>query len=222
MSRGHGIIINMSSWSPFIFIYNPEEIDSSKKISYAVAPNIGGASKKRYFSGFDAKEVKFKIVCIDMESPTGVTEEISYFEQLREPDPGPFGGWGLTYGNINYPPPQVLFQFGVSYIPLVWDVLDVNILADHFYSGVVRGIIGIPKKCEINITLALDEDHILNKANQIAKKAEMYAASAKSIIREYKHHAIGTRKELPGIFSSGWTKGSGNNVRPNAVIDNKY
>ena len=79
MSRGHGIIINMSSWSPFIFTFNPEQIDTNKKITYAIAPNIGGASKKKYFSGFDAKEVKFKLICIDMEGPTGVMEEIAFF-----------------------------------------------------------------------------------------------------------------------------------------------
>ena len=200
MSRGHGIIINMSSWSPFIFTFNPEQIDTNKKITYAIAPNIGGASKKKYFSGFDAKEVKFKLICIDMEGPTGVMEEIAFFEQLREPDPGPFGGWGLTYGNENYPPPQVLFQYGISYIPLVWNVEDISINETHFYAGHVRGIIGIPKKCEIDISLSLDEDHVLNKANQIAKKAETYMASVESIAREVLHKVKGTRKEMPGMF----------------------
>ena len=213
MSRGHGIIINMSSYAPFIFTYNPSRIESTKKISYAVAPNIGGAFKKRYFSGFDTKEVKFQIHCVDMEGPTGVQEEIAYFEQLREPDPGPFGGWSLSYGNQNFPPPQVLFQFGVSYIPLIWDVLDVQIQSDHFYDGMVRGIIGIAKQCMIDITLGLVEDHPLNQANQIAKKAQMYAASAESIAREIMHKTRHTRKELPGIFSK--QAGSGRN--PNAL-----
>lgn len=200
MSRGHGIILNMSSWSPFVFTYNPASIKTQKKINYAVIPNIGGAYKKRYFAGFDAKEVKFDLTCIDMESPIGVADEVAYFEQLREPDPGIFGGWGLSYGNEHYPPPKILFQFGISFIPLVWDVLDVQIEEDLFHGGQVRGIIGIPKRCNISMQLALDEDHVLNKANQVAKKAEMYAASVESIVREGFHIAKNTRKEIPGIF----------------------
>jgi hypothetical protein len=201
-SRGHGTIINMSSYSPFVFTYNPEKIETQKKINYSIAPNIGGASKRRYFSGFDSKEVSFKLVCIDMESPTGVADEIAFFEALREPDPGIAGGWGMTYGNENYPPPQVLFQFGISYLPLVWDVLNVQIEEDHFYAGQVRGVLGIPKKVEINIELALDEEHPINLANQIAKKADMYVASAKSLTREVLHKAKGTRKEMPGMFGN--------------------
>ena len=95
----------------------------------------------------------------------------------------------------------MLFQFGVSYIPLVWDVLDVQINSDHFYDGMVRGIIGIAKQCHVDITLALVEDHPFNQANQIWKKAQMYAASAESIERERRHKINHTRKELPGIFS---------------------
>jgi hypothetical protein len=200
--QGHGIIINLSSWAPFVFQFNPPEIQSSKKINYAIAPNIGGAYKKRYFSGFDSKEVTFTLVCLDMQGPTGVMEEIAYFEQLREPDPGILGGWFTLYGNQNYPPPQVLFQFGVSYVPLVWDVVDVQIQESHFHSGMVRGIMGFPKKCEVTMTLALVEDSILNQANQIAKKASMYAASAKSIVQEVQYHRKGIRKEMPGIFNT--------------------
>lgn len=200
-TQGHGIILNMDTWASFIFTFNPQEIETQKKINYAVTPNIGGAFKKKYFSGFETKEVNFTLMCLDMESPTGVMEEIAFFESLREPSAGVRGGWTLTYGNQNFPPPQVLFQFGVSFVPLVWDVLDVSISESHFHSGMVRGIIGIPKKCEINIALSLVEDHPLNQANQIAKKAEMYAASAKSIAREVLYKRNRSRKEMPGIFS---------------------
>lgn len=200
MSRnGHGIIINKSSLAPFIFTFNPESIETTKKINYSIVPNIGGAYKKRFFSGFDSKEVTFTLVVLDMESPTGVMEEIAYFEQLREPDQG-IAGFSL-YGNQNFPPPRVIFQFGVSYVPLEWDVLDVSISETHFKSGTVTGVLGVPKRAEIRITLALVEDSALNKANEIAKTAAVYAASAKSIVREalYKR---GARKELPGIFSN--------------------
>jgi hypothetical protein len=199
MSRGHAIILNASSWAPFVFQFNPESIDSEKTINYAVAPNIGGAYKKKYFAGFDAKEISFQIICFDKVSPAGVMPIIAYFEQLREPDPGLFGGWGLTYGNVNYPPPRVLFQFGVGYAPLFWDVVSVKIKEDHFHAGHIRGVLGYPKRCEIDISLSLVEDDVFNQANQIAKKAAMYIASADSIAREVYHKVKNTRKESPGI-----------------------
>lgn len=219
MARGHGIIINLSNNIPFIFQFNPETISSQKKITYAIAPNIGGAYKKRYFSGFDSKEITLTLTCVDMVGPTGVMDEMAYFEQLREPDPGTFGLANSFFGNENYPPPQVLFQFGTSYVPLVWDVVDVGMEVTHFHSGIVRGIMGIPKRCLINIKLSLVEDHALNKANQIAKKAAMFAGSAKSIAREVLHHTRGTRKEMSSLFS----KQSGNDAAlPYSKIDPKY
>lgn len=208
MSRGHGIIVNLSSWSTFVFTFNPVGIESTKKINYSIAPNIGGAYKKKYFAGFDAKEIAFQLQIVDMESPIGVMDDISFFEQLREPDPGILGGWGLSYGNENFPPPQVLFQFGSGYIPLVWDVIDVSISESHFFSDETRGIIGIPKLAYITMKLSLVEDNILNKANAVAKKAATYAASAHSITRELAHKGVFTkdgrpkRKEMPGIFNA--------------------
>lgn len=223
MSRGHGIIINTSSWTPFTFMYNPESIDSTKKINYAIAPNIGGAYKKRYFSGFDSKEISFMIKCVDMKGPTGVSEEIAFFEQLREPDPGTFGIANSFFGNENFPPPKVLFQFGISYIPLIWDVLDLQIRETHFHSGMVRGVIGLPKACEIDIRLGLDESHVLNKANQVAKKVQMFSASAKSILRELMHQTRNTRKEDPGFFESPYTKnGKTQNNLGGTKIDSRY
>ena len=98
MGRGHGVILNMSSYLPFIFVFNPTEVDIGKKINYVTAPNIGGSHKKKYFTGFDSKEAKVNIVVLDMQSVVGVQPYIDYFEQLREPDPGLFGISGSFAG----------------------------------------------------------------------------------------------------------------------------
>lgn len=223
MSRGHGIIINMSSWTPYVFEYNPTIIQSSKKINYAVAPNIGGAYKKRYFSGFDAKEISFTLECNDFKGPTGVAEEVAFFEQLREPDPGTFGIANSFFGNENFPPPQILFQFGISYVPLVWDVLEVDIEETHFHSGHIRGVLGIPKRCVIDMKLSLDEEHKLNKANQVAKKAQMFAGSVKSLLREIIHKTNNTRKEDPGFFNAPYSRnGQSRGTLTGFKIDPKY
>lgn len=199
MSQGHGIIVNMSSMAPLVFEFNPEGIQTTKKINYSIAPNIGGAFKKRYFSGFESKEATFSLVCLDMTSPLGVMEEIAFFEQLREPDQG----ITLTpqlYGSQNFPPPRVLFQWGVSFVPLVWDVLDIGIITSHHKSDAIGGLVGVPKRCEINLTLGLVEDHPLNLANEMAKKAALYAASAKSILREKRYKDTQGRKERQGTY----------------------
>ncbi len=195
MSRTHGVIINLSSYLPFVFTFNPEEMDSTKKINYVVAPNIGGSHKKRYFSGFDSQEVSFKLVTLDMQGPVGVTNIISYFEQLRRPDAGIFGIAGSFFGNENYPPPQILMQFGMAYVPLVFDVVNIDINTSHYTEDIVAGVVGFPKKAEFDLTLALDEDHPLNKANMIAEKASYLAGSIESVLAEGLHHGLGRRKE---------------------------
>jgi hypothetical protein len=201
-TQGHAIIINMSSGLPFVLQWNPQETKSTKKINYIVAPNIGGSHKKRYFAGFDSEEISFSIVCYDKRSPLGVKNQISYFKQLSSPDPGLIGIAGSFFGNENYPPPRILFQFGVAYVPVVWDILDIEIEETHFFDDVVRGMIGIPKRAVIDITLSLVEDHILNKANQIAEKAGYAAGSIESVAREGLQYAGNHRKEswtLPKI-----------------------
>ncbi len=192
--QGHGIILNLDSYLPFVFEFNPSSLDTSKKINYVMAPNIGGSHKKRYFTGFDNKEVTFTIMCLDNESIFGVLPQIAYFEQLREPSVGLLG-LGTLYDNANYPPPQILFQFGVSLTPLVWDVLDVKINASHFHSGHVSGIIGIPRKAEITVQLGLDEtDSVLNTIAKLANKVESVYGSAESVLREVLHKTSGYRK----------------------------
>jgi len=200
MSRGHGTIINETSYMPFIFQYNPQSLDDEKKINYVTLPNIGGSAKSSFFSGFDSKEISFKIVCQDFQDPTGVMSEIAYFEQLREPDPGLLGIAASFFGNENYPPPRVYFNWGVSFMTLLWDVIEVRISKTHFHDGKIRGKIGIPKRCEINIKLRLIENHPLNKANKIAMKAQYIGGSIESVTKEIIHGVTGNRKEHVGIF----------------------
>lgn len=198
MSKGHGQIINLSNGTPFVFIFNPTKVDTTKKVNYFSAPNIGGAFHKKYFTGFDNKEVDFELICMDMENPLGVIPEINYFEQLREPDAGIIGIAGSFFGNANYPPPQVLFQFGVSMIPLVWDVMNVQIETDLFEDDKIGGVIGIPKRATIKLQLSLDEDNVVFKANQIARKVSAITGGLRSVQKEVLSAKRGTRKEQVG------------------------
>ena len=199
---GHGIIVNNDTKLPFTFTYNPEEINSDKDINYFEAPNIGGSHHRMYFTGFSNKKISFNLRCIDMEDPAGVTKEIAFFEALSEPSPDVTGLVSSFFGNENYPPPKVLFGFGIGSIaPLMWDVVDIGIKASYFHSGEVRGVIGIPKVVDFSIELSLDEEDPLYKMNKIAKKAAQVYASSMSIAREAKHKSDGSRKEQPGLFS---------------------
>jgi len=201
MSQGHGIIVNLSSYLPFVFTYNPSEVSTTKKINYFSAPNIGGSHHKEFFTGFDNKTTSFNLICIDNEGILGVTEEMAFFEALRQPDPGLLGLVGAFSGNENYPPPQVLFNFGTgSLVPLVWTVKNVGIKASQFHGGQVRGLLGVPRRADISISLSLDEDNILNKANQVALKAAQIAGSIESITRETIARVNGKRREKPGII----------------------
>lgn len=201
MANGHGIMINMGSYLPFSFIFNPTEVETKKEIEYVEVPNIGGSHKEMYFIGFGNKKVNFSLVCIDMENPVGVTPEVAYFDSLREPDAGIFGIAAIS--SENYPPPQVLFGFGTGdLVPLIWNVSEVQMVTSMFYSGTYRGVLGIPKRLDIDIELTLDEESILYKSNQISKKALQIGGSALSIIKEGTNIRQGgnKRKEQMGIL----------------------
>lgn len=203
MAKGHGIILNLTTYLPYIFDANPTEVETKKSINYFLAPNIGGSHHEMYFTGFDNKEVTFSFVSLDMENPMGVTGAIAFFEALREPAPSLTQIAAMISGNENFPPPLVLFTFGTgSLIPLVYKVLDVQIVTSLFHDGHIRGVVGIPKRADISITLALDENNVLNKANLIAKKVAEIAGSAESVVKEVVHKTRGGRKEQLGIWPS--------------------
>lgn len=200
-SKGHGFIVNLGSYLPFIFTYNPTEVTTEKDINYFEAPNVGGSHHKMYFTGFSNKKASFTLDCIDMENPFGVLDQIAYFECLREPDAGLLGIAGSFFGNENYPPPQVLFNFGTgAIVPLVWDVGNIDITASLFYAGKIRGVMGIPKRAIVSCEFILDENSILFKANQIAKKMLQITGSALSMTKEVVHQTKGKRKEQTGIL----------------------
>lgn len=199
--NGHGIMINMGSYLPFVFTFNPLEVETTRTINYEESPNIGGSHHELFFTGFSNKEASFDIICIDMEDPMGVNKEIAYFEALRSPDPELLGIAGSFFGNDNYPPPQVLFNFGTgSIMPLMWDVTDISIQTSLFYAGHIRGVYGIPKRVDIGIKLSLDQDNVLYKSDQIFKKVQQIQGSVMSVMREGFTKKNNTRQEQPGIW----------------------
>jgi len=201
---GHGIIINLGSYLPFVFQFNPESVDTEKPINYIELSNIGGSAREKVFTGFENTVVSFTLVLIDKGDPFGVTEEIAYFEALREPDAGLLGIAGSFFGNENYPPPQVLFNWGTgSLVPLVWFVDDVSIKNTNFFTDEISGIIGIPWRSEVTISLSKDEDNIFNKANQISKKVAQIAGSAESVSKEMYTKVKGGRRERSGFYGGG-------------------
>lgn len=192
--KTHGTIINLSSYLPYTFEFNPLEIESTKAINRYKAPNIGGSAKRSYFTGFDNEEIKFTLDIIKFNKETGVNPDVEYFSQLREPDAGLIGIAGSFFGNENFPPPMIAFGWGISMVPLVYKVLDVRIKKHNF------GDNGIARQATVNISLELDTENVVNKTNQIAKKAAVYAASIGSISDEIKYLITGESKEyMTGI-----------------------
>jgi len=199
---GHGEIINLSNGLSLVFQFNPQKVANDKKANWVELPNIGGKSRGVYFTGFGNKEISFTLQLIDTENPMGVSNQIVFFEALSEPGTQWQDLASVFEGNANFPPPKVLFTFGTgSMIPLVYDVLSVGpIETDLFYTGHVRGVIGIPKRASVPIKLSLDEENILNKANWIAKKAQEITASGESINREVYSKVGKNRRERQGFW----------------------
>lgn len=194
MAKTHATIINLSSGLPYTFEFNPLKIRSKKVINRYKSPNIGGAAKRSYFTGFDNEEIDFTIEIIKFNKSTGVIPDVEYFRQLREPDAGIIGIAGSFFGNENYPPPMVAFGWGFSMVPLIYKVINVEDEKHNFND------LGIPRQATINISLELDTENIVNKYNQIAKKAAVYAASIGSISDEIRLLITGESKEyMEGI-----------------------
>jgi len=196
MAQAHGTLTNLSNFLIYVFEYNPEEIVTSKQIDWFKAANIGGNARRMFFQAFDNKTVSFQVQAIDLKSTLGVQPDISFFESLRNPAPGLLGIANSFFGNRNFPPPKVLFQFGAALIPMPWFVKNVDIVADMFKDGPISGDIGIPKRARFSISLELDEESDFFKANQIAEKASEIQGSANSIVRDLQKRLTSARPEF--------------------------
>lgn len=188
------IMYNATNFLPFVFHFNPEKVKSTKKSEWHKAPNIGGASKKNFFTGFDNRTVSFEMMLLDQASATGLRTAIDWFEQLSEPDAGLVEIAGSFGTNENFPPPQVYFQFGVSLVPLKWDVINLEIDEDIF-KGDGLEFFGFPERAICNITLELDTDDPLAKANQISKTMSRVSGSVASLYKEFQSIRTGQTKE---------------------------
>lgn len=200
---GHGLVVNLTNFLPYVFQFNPVSVKSDKQINYNEAPNIGGSSRRLFFSGFGNQKAAFSLHVMDMEDPTGVQGDMAYWNALRNPAATVAGISGSFFGNENYPPPSILFQFGVSVVPLPWKVKNVGITLTHFMSGVVGGLIGIPKRAIIDVQLELDEESDFFKAQRIADKMTELGGSAESLVEEAFTTLNRARRELPGILPGG-------------------
>ena len=195
MAEARGTIINLSNFLVYSFQYNPESVPSSKQIDWFKAPNIGGNARRLFFQAFDNKTVSFQVQAIALKSRLGVQADISFFEALRNPAPGIMGIANSFFGNRNFPPPKVLFQFGAALIAMPWYVMNIDITPDWFKDGPISGTVGIAKRVRFDVSLELDEDSDLFKANQIAEKASELAGSAGSVVRDLQERLNSARPE---------------------------
>lgn len=196
----HGFIINMTNYLPYFFEFNPQEVTTGKQINYFYAPNIGNSDKQAFYTGSENESTTFSLEIIDMENPFGVINDVNYFRMLREPSPE----WSNIFDvGGSYPPAKVLYSFGTgNLVPQVYIVESINIITSLFKEGNISSMLGIPKRANIDITLALDENNIFNKANKYAMKISAMVGSATSITREMLNIVRGNRREQQGIFSA--------------------
>jgi len=195
MAEARGTIINLSNFLVYSFQYNPESMPSSKQIDWFKAANIGGNARRLFFQNFDNKTVSFQVQAIALKSTLGVQADISFFEALRNPAPGLLGIANSFFGNQNFPPPKVLFQFGAALIPMPWYVKNIDITPDWFKDGPISGNVGIAKRVRFDVSLELDEESDFFKANQIAEKASELAGSAGSVVRDLQERLNSARPE---------------------------
>ncbi len=195
MAESRGTLVNLSNFLVYPFQFNPEQMNTSKQMDWFKAPNIGGSARRLFFQNFDNKTANFQVQAIAQKNTLGVQTDVSFFEALRSPAPGLLGIANSFFGNQNFPPPKVLFQFGAALIPMPWYVRNVDITLDWFKDGPVIGDIGIAKRARFDISLELDEESDFFKANQIAEKASEIAGSAGARVRDLQQRLNSARSE---------------------------
>jgi len=190
-----GVIINLDEGTYYILESPPRDLSSAKNVSFVNLPNIGGHSRESFFAGFDEKQQNLKITLIKKDD-LGVSNAIAWFEALTEPSPGIVGIANSFMGNANYPPPKIMYCWGTgSFVPQIWTTESSTIRPTEFNPG----ILGIPWRAEVDLSLKLDETTAFYKANQIAKKAQRIFASVESTIRAM-NRAKGYKRVERGIL----------------------
>lgn len=140
----------------------PGDIKDSKDVVLAENPIAGLNYQPVSYGGGGNRKLSFTLPLIKRNNTVGNVLLLKQVENLRNQSVG-LGGVFSGQFNSN---PQVLFNWGVGSVPLIWYVKK----ADATHKAGWTNAMGMPQYSEIEFELWLDESSWLYKSEEIFRK----------------------------------------------------
>jgi len=166
-------MIDLNNYTVISLPNVPLSVTSNKPINWAKISSPGNEFQPMQFSNMGAQEISFDIKLANRNWMWGNVPILKLFENLRTPAESLLT---MLFNNVSNANPQVLFWYGTgNLIPLVYYVEKCDFTHTAFTQ------MGYPSVTDISMTLTLDEDSTLYKAEKMARFIMMYVGMAESI-----------------------------------------
>lgn len=151
----------------------PENVADTKSIEHVSISVPGLGYKPMLFSGIDNKKISFTIRVIARNQVVGNQLYLQQFDSLRRPRVGLFSVFAEDEAFV--PNPQVLYHYGSgSTLPLVYYVTKIDMSHSKYNNW------GYPQVTDVSIELTLNENHLINMAEDVARKVAMVLGTIQS------------------------------------------
>lgn len=154
----------------------PESVSDTKEINWSETQVPGGKTTIKKFGSFGTRNINFSIKLASFNDNLGVTPQIAVLQSLRRSS----GGYAaaLTFGDdaVFVPPPKVIYYHtAATTLPLACFVKNCDFNTSY------PNRIGKPQVVDVSMSLMVDEDHPMMKAEVALQKALQVIGSVKSI-----------------------------------------
>lgn len=149
----------------------PESIASQKTINRTEQQIPGAGTSIPKFGNINAEKISFSIKLASFNNELGVTDQIRFFDLLRNPYSNAFGEQRPFAAN-----PQVIYWYGNGKLPMLYYVNK----CDYTFSK--WNIYGQPQVVVVDLELIVDEESAIYKAEVIARQVLATAVTAESFI----------------------------------------
>lgn len=166
-------MVDLNNYTVITLPNVPLSVSSSKPITWSKVSVPGREFQPMQFSNMGAQQISFEIKLANRNWMWGNVPILKLFENLRTPAESLLT---MLFDNVSNANPQVLFWYGTgNLIPLVYYVEQCDFTHNAFTQ------MGYPAVTDISMSLTLDEDSVLYKAEKMARFIMMYVGMAESI-----------------------------------------
>jgi hypothetical protein len=180
-------IIDLASYQIITSKILPGDISDSKEIIITEQAIPGLSFSPLQQAGMGNRHISFTIPVIKRNNATGNVLHLKQWESLRQKAFNITELFSIGKGQFRGAP-KVVFNWGTGSLPLVYYVKKCEMVHKAGWTN----MIGNPQNTDVSIELILDEEHFMNKAEEIFRKISAMGGVIETMLEAFQRQGART------------------------------